>query len=100
MVASIVMFTFALVISKEVNKRNPRLTAFEIFTSSTFVQMLFNEVYLRVSQRNNKELKGIKDRFTSLKPRQLRLLTLRLCLGYPAWLMLTYSVFVLPLGLV
>ena len=71
MVISIVSFTLALVIVKEINKRNKKLSAFEIFTSSTFVQMIFNEIYMRFTQRNNKEILGssLKDRFASLKPK-------------------------------
>jgi hypothetical protein len=32
--------------------------------------MIFNEIYLRISQRNNKELSqaSLKERFASLKP--------------------------------
>ncbi len=35
----------------------------------------------------------------NLTPIQVRLLMLRLLLGYPAWLLLGYSIQVIPLGI-
>lgn len=98
MVMNILLFTLALVLTKQVYRLNPRLTTFEIFTAGTFVQALCNEAYMRYTQRAlvRHDFSG---HIKSLTRKQLRLLLIRLAIGYPAWLMLNYSVSEISLGL-
>lgn len=42
MVGNLLLFTISLVITKEIYRFNPRIGTYEIFTVSTFVQMVFN----------------------------------------------------------
>jgi hypothetical protein len=59
--------------------------------------MICNAAYLRYCQRNPVEGKVMS--VENLTPIQVRLLMLRLLLGYPAWLLLGYSIQVIPLGI-
>ena len=53
--------------------------------------MIFNEAYFR--------LKGTRSSLKTCTPWQIKLLTVRLCIAYPSWLMLYFAVSILPVGL-
>jgi drug/metabolite transporter (DMT)-like permease len=66
--------------------------------------MIFNNGYRRFTDYRNGKKKtdssvSTSSALSNLTAKQLRLLILRLSLGYPGWLMLNYTVLVLPLGI-
>jgi drug/metabolite transporter (DMT)-like permease len=76
---------------------NKHISPFEIFTVSSFTQLIFNGMFMLLLRGVKKGTLEVKTKITQ---KQYGILILRLFLGFPAWVLLNYSVYILPLGVV
>lgn len=89
MVIAQIINTASLVILKILYRSNSSFTAFEATTSRALFQIVFNQlimIYLGQS-------------YASISMPIFKKLCVRFALGYPAWMMLFYSVNIIPVGL-
>ena len=100
MVINIFIFTLNNAISKRIFAINPSLSPLEIFTFGTMGQLFFNQAFKLFSFSNKTaNSDGGDGSLRGIPRKDLLILSIRLALGYPAWLLMTYSMLYIPIGL-
>ena len=101
------MMTVSYTITKVLFKQTDRFSTFEVFAARTIGQFVCQEMYnyfvnRSMKKNENKEI-PIEDQkqmtYKSLTKFQLTLLIMRICLSFPSWLMVYYSLSIVPVGL-
>ncbi|TNV77064.1 hypothetical protein FGO68_gene17032 [Halteria grandinella] len=101
MLSGMLFMTISYLITKQLYLDNSTLSAFEVVASRSVIQVVFNDLLIRYFNRRNTTQENKQAiSYSQLNKRQLSLLMVRLCLAYPTWLMVYYSVAILPVGLV
>lgn len=101
MIGNVFFFTVALVLTKQVYILNKRISTFEVFFIGTGVQVLIQIPLLKYHRYQFKKHPETQDKLMEIRlltwP-QKKLLYLRLVVAYPGWLMLNYSIQIIPIG--
>lgn len=100
------LVTVSYTIAKVLFKMNDRLSSFEVYAARTLSQMICQELYNYILNKRSKESVNVTEEerskmsYKSLTKLQFILIIARCMLSYPSWIMIYYSLTIVPMGLV